>query len=395
MRKFRDWKVSTKIGVGFGVITLILMAVVLITIQQIKNMEAITKRVVALRTPTAHSSLMLLNGINHSLAELRGWVILGDPKFKEERSNAWNEQIEPSIKKLHDLASQWKDEEDIKHLQAIENDLEQFKKYQQEIEDIAQTKENLPARKLLFEQVEPMESQMMVYITRMINLEMRIPPSSQKRKALLGIMADLEGTTGLAMEKAEEFMLSGDPEFKKEFERAWAQNTKRFEDLKKNVDLMSAEQQKVFQRLEEIRNRVSPLFQKIIEIRSSPEWNLANAWLAHKAVPVATRIKSHLSELTTKQNQLLEADMNDISKRTHFLIILLVLLFFVAALTAGVLGSMITRSISEPIQQVSRMARQMAEGNLRQKKLPIHAQDEVGHLAESFNQLLDKMKQKS
>jgi len=394
MTRFRDLKVSTKIGVGFGVITLILMGVVLITIQQVKNMEAITKQVVSLRTPTAHSSLMMLNGINHSLAELRGWVILGHPRFKEERAEAWNNQIEPSLKKLHELSSQWKNQEDIQHLQEIEKELGTFKTYQQEIEGIAQTAENMPARKILFEQAEPLESQLMAYITRMINLEMRIPPSSKKRKALLGIMADLEGTASLAMEKAEEFMLSGDTEFKKEFEEAWEHNTKRFTDLKRNVELMSAEQKKVFQRLEKARNKLDPLFQQIIEIRSGEEWNLANAWLTHKAVPVATRIKSHLNELTTNQNQLLEQDMNDISSRTHFLIILLVLLFFVAALMAGVLGSAINRTISDPIQNVSRMARQMAEGNLRQKKLPIHAHDEVGDLTESFNQLLEKMKKK-
>ena len=87
-------RVGTKIGLGFGLITLTLMGVVLITIQQVKNMESITKRVVELRTPTAHSSLMMLNGMNHSLAALRGWVILGDAKFKEERHRAWEVHID-------------------------------------------------------------------------------------------------------------------------------------------------------------------------------------------------------------------------------------------------------------------------------------------------------------
>ena len=91
MFKFRDMTIGKKVGFGFGVITLILMGVVLITIQQVKSMEITTKRVVKLRTPTAHASLMMLNGINHSLASLRGWIILGDPKFQMERSIAWEE----------------------------------------------------------------------------------------------------------------------------------------------------------------------------------------------------------------------------------------------------------------------------------------------------------------
>ena len=84
MFKFRDMTIGKKVGLGFGLITLILMGVVLLTIKQVGIMEIITKRVVELRTPTAHASLMMLNGINHSLASLRGWIILGDPKFQTE-----------------------------------------------------------------------------------------------------------------------------------------------------------------------------------------------------------------------------------------------------------------------------------------------------------------------
>ncbi|MCF8723778.1 methyl-accepting chemotaxis protein [Nitrospina gracilis] len=357
-------------------------------------MEAITKRVVTLRTPTAHSSLMMLNGMNHSLASLRGWVILGDPKFKEERATAWNEQIEPSLQKLHELSSQWNNQEHVNQLHAIEEDLKQFKVFQQEIESIAQTDENTPARKILFEKAQPLEDRLMTYVTRMINLEMRIPPSSQNRKALLAIMADLEGTTSLAFEKAEEFLLSGDPAFKDQFRKNWEDNTNRFNDLKRNFKLLSADQQKVFKRLERAREQIAPLLQEIIQIRSGKEWNLANAWLAQKAVPIAFRIKSFLNEMTDTQNKLLDKDMQEISNRTHFLVVLLVILFFIAALMAGVLGSTITRTVSEPIKQVSNMAREMAQGNLRQKKLPIQSKDEVGDLTESFNQLLEKMKGK-
>ena len=104
MFNFRDMSIGKKVGMGFGGITLILMGVVLLTIQQVKTMEVITKRVVDLRTPTAHASLMMLNGINHSLASLRGWIILGDPKFQTERALAWAEQINPSLKQMHQLA---------------------------------------------------------------------------------------------------------------------------------------------------------------------------------------------------------------------------------------------------------------------------------------------------
>ncbi|HCG73263.1 MAG TPA: hypothetical protein DE038_08180, partial [Nitrospina sp.] len=60
MFNFKNMTIGKKIGLGYGVITFILMGVVLATIQQVKTMETITKRVIELRTPTAHASLMML-----------------------------------------------------------------------------------------------------------------------------------------------------------------------------------------------------------------------------------------------------------------------------------------------------------------------------------------------
>ena len=48
MFNFKDMTIGKKVGLGYGVITLILMGVVLLTIQQVRTMEIVTKRVVEL-----------------------------------------------------------------------------------------------------------------------------------------------------------------------------------------------------------------------------------------------------------------------------------------------------------------------------------------------------------
>ena len=69
---------------------------------------------------------MMLNGINHSLASLRGWIILGDPKFQTERALAWAEQINPSLKQMHQLAPDWTDPENKVRLKTIEQNINEF-----------------------------------------------------------------------------------------------------------------------------------------------------------------------------------------------------------------------------------------------------------------------------
>ncbi|MCK4585861.1 MAG: hypothetical protein KAU29_00860, partial [Gammaproteobacteria bacterium] len=73
---FGNMKLSMKIGIGFGLMILLLVAAVSISIFQVSKVDVVAKRVVDLRTPTAQASLGMLNGMNQSLAALRGWMLL-------------------------------------------------------------------------------------------------------------------------------------------------------------------------------------------------------------------------------------------------------------------------------------------------------------------------------
>jgi methyl-accepting chemotaxis protein len=392
MFNFKDMMIGKKIGLGYGVITFILMGVVLATIQQVKTMETITKRVVELRTPTAHASLMMLNGINHSLASLRGWIILGDPKFQTERALAWAEQIDPSLKQMHELASDWTDQDNKIRLKAIEKEIDALKISQQKIEDIARTPENSPAQKILFDQAEPLEKNIVAIVSKMIKLEMKNRMTIQNKR-LIGVLANIETTLSHSLERADEFLLSGKQEFKNESQGNWKKNVEYMKTLQKNKKTLSREQAKNFEKLQGGLNQLGPLMEDIIRIRSGEEWNLANHWVQIQAAPVAFRIKELLNDMTVIQEQLLENDVDEISNRTHFLIVLLVALFFAAALISGVLGASITRSISEPILSISKLADELVHGNSRKKRLPIESTNELGTLSHSFNELLDRLQE--
>jgi methyl-accepting chemotaxis protein len=392
MLKFRDLSIGKKVGFGFGVITLILMGVVLLTIQQVKSMEVITKRVVELRTPTAHASLMMLNGINHSLASLRGWIILGDPKFQTERSVAWKEQVNPSLQLMHGLAPNWTNRENKIRLQSIEKEINNFKTVQRKIEDIARTPENSPAQKILFAQAEPLEKSIVDTVSNMIKQEIKNNKTSTNKR-LVEILANIETTTSLALERADEFLLSGEQEFKKESLENWKQNSEHMRALKKNENNLNKSQLNNFNFLQDQLNKFGPLLEEIIRIRSGEDWNLASHWLKTDAAPVAFRIKQLLNDMTLVQEELLETDVAEISRKTHFLIVLLVALFFSVALISSVLGVNITRSISEPILNVCKLADELAHENHKIKRLPVHSQNELGALSQSFNQLLDRLQE--
>jgi methyl-accepting chemotaxis protein len=390
MLNFRDLTIGKKVGLGFGVITLILMGVVLLTIQQVRTMEVITKRVVDLRTPTAHASLMMLNGINHSLASLRGWILLGDPKFMTERSVAWEQQINPSLKLMHGLAPNWTDPENKTRLKSIEDEINNFKTVQQKIEDIARTPENSPAQKILFSQAEPLEKSIVTTVSKMIKLGVN-GNNTPKNKRHVEILANIETTTSLALERADEFLLSGKEEFKKESLENWTKNAEHMKALGENKNNLSKKQLNYFETLQKELNQFGPLLEEIIRIRSGEEWNQANHILKIEAAPTAFRIKELLNNMTTIQEQLLENDVEKISSKTHFLIVLLVALFFSAALISSILSVNISHSVSEPLVEICKLADELAHGNYNEKRLPVNSGNELGTLSQSFNQLLDRL----
>ena len=390
MFNFRDLTIGKKVGLGFGAITLILMGVVLLTIQQVRTMETITKRVVDLRTPTAHASLMMLNGINHSLASLRGWILLGDQKFMTERSIAWEKQINPSLKLMHGLAPNWTDTENKTRLKSIEEEINNFKAVQQKIEDIARTPENSPAQKILFNQAEPLEKSIVAIVSKMIKLGVN-GHSTQKNKRQVEVLANIETTASLALERADEFLLSGKEEFKKESLENWKKNAEYMKALTNNKRSLSKQQLKHLKSLQSELDQFGPLLEEIIRIRSGDDWNHANHLLKAEAAPAAFRIKELLNDMTTVQEQLLENDVEEISSKTHFLIVLLVALFVSAALISGILSVNITHSVSEPLVEICKLADELAHGNYNEKRLPVTSGNELGTLSQSFNELLDRL----
>jgi methyl-accepting chemotaxis protein len=201
-------KVKTQISIGFSIVILILILTISFSIIENQKGKASFDRLVELRMPTAQNTLKVLNGINHSLAALRGWIILGKGKFKDERDKSWGMEIEPATKEMLRLSQNWTDPNNVKVLNQIKHDLEKFKQYQKEIEDIAQTVENTPATKILFKDAAPQAAIIVSAITAMIDIEAKLE-ATPERKELLGIMADVRGSMGLALANIRAFLLSG------------------------------------------------------------------------------------------------------------------------------------------------------------------------------------------
>jgi len=388
---FADMKLPIKIGMGFGVMALLLVIAISITIYQVSQAKQLTDRMVELRVPTAQASLGMLNGMQESLAGLRGWMLLGNPVFKDARQNAWNKWIDPSLVTLNEMSKNWTNAENVKRLAQMKGSIEKFRKYQAEIEDIAQTIDEEPALKILFNDAAPRAARMAELITRLIDLEAK-QGSDELRKSILYMMADVRGTTGLGLAAIRAYLLSGEAKFAKQYDKLWAKNTRRFNDLSDNYAHLSTEQKEVFNEFKRVRKEFEILPPRMFEIRGSEQWNVANYLLGTKAAPEAAKINVLLEDMVANQRELLQTDADGVDtlvsalQKIEWTLLVLGLVFSV------IMVIVFTRIIAGPILRMSDTIKTIADNRDLTLSVAVHGKDEIGEMSTAFNDMIDRIR---
>ena len=389
MNYINNLKLGTKLALIFALILAVTSSAFLYNISNAKKGLTTTNRVVDLRVPTARNSLMMLNGINHALSALRGWMILGKDKFKQERQYAWEQEIDLPYAFLQEKSNNWTNPENVKRLERVGELLAEFRIEQQKIEDIAQTRGNVPAVKLLFDEAAPRAAIMVKSITRLIDIETTLG-SGKQRKQLLGMMADVRGTTGLGLANIRAYLLSGDDKFRKKFDGIWQKNQRRFTDLSKQQGLFNAEQKIAFKALNAARSEFVPLPAQMFTLRGGKDWNLANHWLGTKAAPIGVELVSILQEMSANQRQLLRQDVDANSTLQQQNIATSWVLLIASIVVSAILGTLFVLSINRRLKENVAFASQLEQGNFT-AKIKQTSDDELGQLAKSMGSLQEQL----
>jgi methyl-accepting chemotaxis protein len=379
-----------KLSLGFAGVLLIMVLIVLIANFQVGKVDQLGTRIQTLRSPTVQASMTILNGINQSLAGLRGYILLGKNVLKEERKDAWTNLISPSLTKLKKFSANWTNPENVRRLEEILNLLKTFETYQQEIEDISQSKDNIPSIKILFDEAAPQAVVIVKNITDMIDLEVRENATAQ-RKALLGMMADVRGTMGLALANIRAYLLSGEQKFRTQFETLWTKNERRFKDLTDNRGLLTSAQHSLLTQMIQARVIFAPLPARMFRLRGGKDWNIANHWLGTKAAPVAMQIKTILSRMVEDQKELSRKDEIALSGNISSLGSQLWVLLVVGLLLGIICAVVLTRSIVNPMKQLMELANSMEHGDLT-VSTEINRKDEIGSLSTALGKMVIKLR---
>ena len=212
--------VKNKLLLGFGAVILLMIAVSINTFHSLSKVEVIETRLLELRFPTVLAGAQLENGLNLSLAGLRGYMILGkDPKkaaaMKKARMAGWKE-IDAAMNQMHEFSKSWTNPINIASLKEMQGYVEEFRKAQEEVETIAHTDDEIPAFKTLLTDAAPRAGKILKAISAMIDEEDTLE-ATPERKKLLKLMADSRGSFAIGLAIIRAYLLSGDSKFRDNF----------------------------------------------------------------------------------------------------------------------------------------------------------------------------------
>lgn len=305
-----------KLTLSFSLIIAVILGTAIFNLYSIKQVNDARQRITDYRIETLNAEREIKNGINQSLAALRGYMILGSApdkakQMKDSRQNAWR-NINNGISSLKRMKSHLS-QSDQQQLQALDKLLQAFHSAQRQVEDVAQSPANIPAYQLLLDKAVPAGNTLLQAITDIINIESTLPATNE-RKALLKLLADSRGSLATGLANIRAYLLSGDENFKHQFDRKWIINSQRFSQINSQFQrLLTTEQLKHWQTYTQVRKTFAHLPPQMFELRSAAGWNQANFLLGTEAAPRAQQALAILNSIEQHESAALTQDISELN----------------------------------------------------------------------------------
>ena len=275
-------------------------------------LRASTGHLIEQRVPAVKAAQVARIGVQRSLAGLRGWVTLGDQKFRVERENAWNEEIEPAMVRLTSLSQKGPTAPERVSLDELNRLLAELKESQWWVEDIAQAEGNEKARVILSQKVKPISRQILKSVRAIVGEDIRERNSADFEKFsrdMTGFqVARLSGDHMLG-----NFVVHGEGWSEVGFLQNLDVAQKTLRSVESDTSILTKEQQEHVAALKKEISWYQNFAEEAMAARKDPQWNVARYLMRAETVPLSEQVMRQLNRLSTTQLTLMrqEADYVD------------------------------------------------------------------------------------
>lgn len=389
-RIMKNMKIGTRLLLGFGVMVVITLVGAAFSYYGSSAATDNINRTGEVRVPTALASSRAQADLLRMLGDVRGYLALGQPEFRESYNQA-KQSFENDLNELGSLAPKLNPAnrsrlEELKNVYAKWGDLpEQLF----ELRDDQLVRE--PAYKMLVTDGILLGGRVLIALNQMIEAQGRREPTSENI-VLLAEMARYQGTFASMLSGLRGYVTTRNRTFQGEYEANLALNQFAWERLLEKPEQFTAEQQTALDDIAQNRQAFLKLPDQMFEILEGERWREDLYLFSAQAVPLTEKMQNLLAQMTVDEQDLLQTDLNRgrlglvrANRQT--------LTGGIVALILGVTLAFIFReNIAGPVLRLTGVAEQIREGHL-ETRAQVEAGDEIGALAETFNSMTGQLQQ--
>lgn len=338
--------------------------------------------------PIVQATASIQTNLQKSLAALRAWVTIDDPKFQTIRINAWEKGIQPSLNKLNQLAVKSGDKEIIEIAHSIKSKLVDLKTWQWHIENIARTEGNNPRKVIVIHQLQP-EAIKMLDMSRALLLYERMYPDSKGQvryqklsqfvEYLLQALAELKG---YVLTMSPSLLENVDEKLKLAHQALLAIN------ISETTPVEFKEQ------MEPLQLRLLSFTKLVLQLhahKNNAHQQVSSEWLAVKSDPIALDIHQSLDRLMQIEMRNQSTSMNKVNYFASNIVYIVLLLILMLIILSYYLAKYNAKAILKPINLLIDASNKLITNKLKDE-ITVDNDDEIGDLTKSFNKMFLQIK---
>lgn len=318
------------------------------------------------------------------------YVAVSNPDYRQQWRRVWDEQVWPTLTRLEQSLDP-NDSYEGKAITALQALMAQLETRQWHILEVRNELGNFPAQAILDTYTVTMERDINRALNVLIDHELGRFQAPTQTETIKGL-ADLRASFVRASTALHRFVEAGSPAMETALRQQQDVHIAALNALLQRGDLAPTQRESL-RWLEREFLLFSEYGDRAIQARKSDQWNIAQHLLINQVIPLSEAAGELIDELLRHNAQQISQSSAQVFSLTQ-LNIGLSILFLVAMLLAAWFSARFrAERIMAPIQNLVRATRTLAQDQ-RLVPLPVHGDDELGDLTESFNQMQRSLLQK-
>jgi methyl-accepting chemotaxis protein len=389
-RQLKNFSIGVRLIIGFGILVIVaLLGAAFAYLGSIPATETIN-RTNDIRVPTALASTRAQADLLRMLSDVRGYLALGEPEFRSSYNQS-QQALEADLAELNRL-SVYFSSDNKSRLAQLQTAFEEWKKLPGTLFELRDDQfEREPAYRLLATDGSLSAGNVLIGIGELIDVQGRREATSENLE-LLRDMAKFQGSFGSMFSALRGYVTTRNRIFRQEYEGNLTINEEVWGTILRKRNLLSQSQQTLLDNIEQNRQQFLQLPQQMFEMLESERWREDLYLFKTEVIPLTEQMEKLLDEITIDQQGQLQnevslgrAGLTRANRQT-----------LAGGLIAVVLGVVLTfifrENIAGPVRRLTGVAEQIRGGDL-EARAQVEARDEIGTLAETFNNMTGQLRQ--